>query len=350
MSPRSLLLLFLCMLVAAADASGGQGSAPILYPKKNALVGSRVNLVLDPSADWSAIRFFQVIVGATEYRVVDTSTMKHAVQGIRLEPGLNTITVKLFEAWSKKKKKQKLRAIVTVPVYSKNDIVTGGAIPRPFSPRPFHSRKNEQPCSGCHRLNVQPSDFEQGKPEDMMCYACHRGIPTGEHIHGPAAIWDCLTCHNPELYPVKYQFLPVTASQRTRKTATGKYKIITVAESCKKCHHAILSGSYTHGPADAGYCTLCHDPHASPNPAWLKKGPWDLCVTCHATMAAGRHVVAGFVSGKGHPTKKRKDRSRPGKRLSCASCHEPHSAESEHLFAHDIKTRYELCRICHAKK
>ena len=341
--------MFLCMLIAVTDASGGQRSSRILYPKNDALVGSRVNLVLDPSADWSAIRFFQVVSGKTEYPVVDMSSMKHAVQGIQLVPGLNTLTVKLFETWSKKKRQQKPHAITTVQVYSKNDVVTGGAIPRKFSPRPFHSRKNEKPCSGCHRLNVQPSDFKQGKPEDMMCYACHRNIPTGEHIHGPAAVWDCLTCHNPELYPVKYQFLPVTASQRTKKAATGKYKIVTVAENCRKCHYRMMSGSHKHGPADAGYCTLCHDPHASLNPAWLKKEPWDLCVTCHATMATGRHVVAGFVSSQGHPTKNRRDRSRPGKRLSCASCHEPHSADSEHLFAHNSKTRSELCRICHGK-
>lgn len=127
---------------------------------------------------------------------------------------------------------------------------------------------------------------------------------------------------------------------------TGK-KARTMAEACLACHPALLDGPFKHGPAEAGYCTYCHDPHASPNPAWLRKPVQELCITCHAETAEGRHVVAGFVSGKTHPTEGRRDPARPGRELSCASCHSAHSARSRSLFAYGVKERYDLCRLCH---
>jgi predicted CXXCH cytochrome family protein len=125
---------------------------------------------------------------------------------------------------------------------------------------------------------------------------------------------------------------------------------ITVKETCMKCHGEIMAKTFKHGPVDAGYCNLCHDPHASPYNSWLRKSPWDLCTTCHAEKASGVHVVAGFAAGSSHPTRLKPDPSRPGKRLSCSSCHEPHGAESRDLFVLDIKTRNELCVICHQRK
>ncbi len=79
-------------MVFVVTASAEQDAVPIVFPKDKSIVGSRVNLVLDPTE----IPFFQVTVGATEYPVVDTSTGTHALQGLELEPGLNTIIVKVF--------------------------------------------------------------------------------------------------------------------------------------------------------------------------------------------------------------------------------------------------------------
>jgi len=618
---RLVIPTLLFMVLTGGTAFAKQKTAPILYPLNHAIVGERVNLVLDPSTDWSAIPFFQVIAGNKDYPVVDTSTMKHAVQGVRLEPGLNTITVKYFTRPAGKKKDRRLLGSRTVQVYSKNDLFTGGVVPPRFAPRPFHSRKNEKSCSNCHRMNVKPEDANPAKPERMLCYACHKNVPTGEHVHGPAAVWTCLSCHNPKLYPVKYQFSPagslrvnkvaeavkpvlftipagplfkpesaililgkereqelfqtirsslttlssdsriyledrrrddpralfkgvlsyirrnpgdnmllevhtatrpdtgavyknpkllsqararslarflrrfgvpsrkITAvgrgdafprasnftesgrkqnnrieivfhpsdvrvkNSRTLPKITDRERVqvnivygkgtpirrvrvieklpkkswylkgsgrfrgkrkkpvikgktlvwnlgnlgnefsdvltyvvkkpspsravssrlkvtyrsgrdtvsrvfskelsakrgLTISENCRKCHETILSGPFKHGPADAGYCTICHNPHASPYASWLKKPWWELCVTCHGRMATGRHVVAGFVSGTGHPTKDRRDPSRPGKKISCASCHEPHSAQSRSLYTHGAKSRFELCKVCHEK-
>jgi predicted CXXCH cytochrome family protein len=111
-----------------------------------------------------------------------------------------------------------------------------------------------------------------------------------------------------------------------------------------------MSGPFKHGPIDAGYCTLCHDPHASENAAWLRRPSWDLCTTCHEEKATGRHVIAGFKSNASHPTKQKRDPARRGKRMTCVSCHAPHSAASRDLFAFGVKERFELCVFCHEKK
>jgi predicted CXXCH cytochrome family protein len=119
-------------------------------------------------------------------------------------------------------------------------------------------------------------------------------------------------------------------------------------ETCLKCHGDVMSGKFKHGPADAGYCNLCHDPHASPYAAWTRKSTWDLCTTCHDDFVGDRHVIVG-VGSKSHPTKNRRDPVRPGKRLTCASCHNPHSAENPNMFAYQIKNRADLCSTCHRK-
>jgi len=612
---RILKILTSIALVSVFSAAGAaeEPTSPIVYPKENSVVGSKVNLVLDPTD----IPFFQVMVGKTEYPVVDTSTGKHAYQGLDLLPGINTITVKVFTLPDENKKKEyKETASWQIKVFSMVGLYTKMVAPPEFKRQLFHSREHETSCSGCHNLEAQ-QDSPMRKPEDVICYVCHRKIPSGKHVHGPAAVWNCLACHNPDLYPVKYQFdladpwkvskatIPIepmvftfssdeffapsssafvskdkvknrlqdvlkyikdNPSEKIRlevhtdnvplkqkaqtanaalklevhtdnvllKKAKGKapafknnmaltearakvmgellkeagvsenkitpvgmgekmplasnaekegrelnnrivivvhppdvkvtnslklpllrdrervvlnltytqgspmknlrivekfpegmqyvkgssvfngksyepkirgdkyiweigdtgtdfsgnlaylvkkekpsvslaedvkvtyayynremnrdfdpstppVRVYTVKETCLKCHEGVLSGKFKHGPVTAGLCNLCHDPHASPNPAWLRKPTWELCTTCHADRATGVHVVSGFVSAGSHPTRDKRDPARRGKRMSCASCHDPHSADNRDLFAYNVKTRGALCNICHRK-
>jgi len=622
MAVRTVLFTLCSMVFVVVTASAEQSAAPIVFPKDKSIVGSRVNLVLDPTE----IPFFQVIVGDTEYPIIDTSKGTHAFQGVELEPGLNTITVKVFtlsepEENEKDKSKnnnevkeenksdagkQKLVLLSTWQrqVFSMQGVSTVGTAPAGFNKDSFHSRDRETGCSGCHDLDAPPRDAPlPKKPGDMICSACHWKIPTGKHIHGPAAVWNCLACHNPDVYPVKYQFAVVDpwtfsksfqkiipqmytiptsslfkpdsaafmdkkkateamkevidylihapgelmrievhmdkkplAKQKGKKaayksnqaltaaraltlaslfkeqgiplkrfTAVGmgdrlaksydispegrelnnrieivaypadvkvvdsqklpvltdrkrvlmnlqyaqgpvvtKLRVIekltkdiqyvagssyyrgkalapvingnevrwelgnmnadtaetlvfvlkntsnnakevsisdtislsyksdgrerslvfdpkipvvrsvTIREACLKCHPNVMIGSFKHGPAVAGHCTSCHDPHASENIAWLRKRPWDLCVTCHAEKATGLHVLVSFNNkkkkgekGDGHPTKFKRNPARRGERLSCVSCHEPHSAESSALLAYGVKQASELCHFCH---
>jgi predicted CXXCH cytochrome family protein len=621
MTVRILILVVLSSFLAVFSVAG-EPAVSVLYPKDHSIVGGKVNVVLDPGADWSATPFFQVTAGKTEYSLVDASSGKHAFQGVDLQPGMNTLTIRVLAPAADKEKKDrqpKYREVSsrTITVFSMVELFTTRYAPAGYTPALFHSRENEAMCGGCHNLEAKADSPRPKKTEDAVCYACHRGIPTGKHIHGPAAVWDCLRCHDPEIYPVKYQFtaedpwkvtktvqavMPVVftvpndalfkpgtavlvanymkkvtekgkkqsttwdldklrelfsavlehaklnpgdrvrieahtdntplpkpkgkqakgfkdnlALTKARAAAiasllkqygvTGKNRVAavgmgetlpklpnttkenrvqnnrveiviypadvkvpnsanlpvlkdrdrvvvnlsyahgpavkklrvvekvpkgsqyvkgtgfstgksrepkikgdelvwelgnlgesfsetlsyvikkgkkpsalsgvvaisydtfassevtrefdptkpvkrshTVQEACMKCHPGVLAGKHRHGPADAGYCTLCHDPHASPNATQLRKPSWYLCTTCHEEMASGVHVLAGFVKGITHPTKDKRDPARPGKRLSCASCHEPHSAANRYLFAFEANTRNELCGVCHRKK
>lgn len=621
MTVRILTTFFLSFLLVVPSRAE-EPAFSVLYPKNNSIVGGKVNVVLDPATDWSAVPFFQVSNGRTVYPMVDASSGRHAFQGVDLEPGVNTITVKAFAPVMEKEKKEKqpkFREVSSreLKVFSMVELFTGRYAPSGFEKSLFHSRENEAGCGGCHALEAKADAPPPKKPEDAVCFACHREIPAGDNIHGPAAVWNCLGCHDPEIYPVKYQFtaedpwktsktiqpvVPVVftiqndavfkpgtavlaaqyekiikakgkgqkqiwdldklkelfsavldhvklnpgdkvrieahtdntplpkpkgkqakgfkdnlALTNARAAAiagvlkqygvSGKNQVIavgmgdklpkapnatregrelnnrieivlypadvkvtnslklpvlkdrervavnlsyahgpalkklrvvekvpaagqylkgsayfggksrepkikgnelvwelgnmgqsfteslsyvvrkgkksppvsgvvslnydttadqavsrefdpkkpvkrshTVEEACVKCHPGMLGGAFRHGPADAGFCNLCHDPHASASPAWLRKSSWDLCTTCHAEKSDGVHVVAGFVKGNTHPTKDKRDPSRPGKRLSCASCHDPHSAGSRDLFAFEAKSRSELCGVCHRRK
>ncbi len=596
---RTAIAIALTLIVTSAFSADQQSAerpvVQILYPRDNAIVGNKVNLVLDP-AD---IPYFQVSVNKTEYPVVDTSSGAHAYQGLTLLSGKNSITVNVLAA-SGEKGKQKFSVVSTrsITVFNREGFFS--SVPGGFTLDPFHTRERESTCSSCHRMEVSAEDWNHAKPADVLCYTCHRQIPQGKQIHGPAALWNCLACHDPDLYPAKYAFTshdpwkivkytksvepmvftlpaadlfkpasailvskakakeafaevisyikqnpgdrvrlevhtdntPLKQQKRVKGKSVGfkdntaltaarartlasllrentpvgqkklqavgmgeklpktpnktkeerdlnnrveivvypsDLKVInsqklpvlkdrqrvvvsisysqgpqltklrvaerlprgmqyvkgsgfvkgkgtepktvaselvwdfgdmdsnfadsvsyivkkgkdgaavpdqtrilyvaqgreqsrdfdpkapvglgrTVKETCLKCHEAVVNKKFKHGPVDAGYCNLCHDPHASPNPAWLRRPSWDLCSTCHPEQGSGVHVVSGFASGKTHPTKNKRDPSRPGKRMSCASCHEPHSAETQYFYAFGVKTRAELCSICHSKK
>jgi predicted CXXCH cytochrome family protein len=345
------------VFLATAAFPADQQGVPVLYPKDHSLVGRRVNVVLDPTE----IPLFQVTVNTTEYPAVDTSTGVHAYQGLPLEQGQNTITVKVLAPGDKDKRKPVVVASRSLTVYNREGSFS--PVPEGFTSVPFHTRERESSCGSCHRLEATSQDMGADKPSDVLCYSCHRDIPTGRHVHGPAALWNCLACHDPELYPAKYAFSsldPWKVVKSSRSVEPTVFRIpaaelstakqaLTIRETCDQCHGGMLEKQFKHGPVDAGYCTLCHDPHASPNNAWLRKPGWELCTTCHAGQGRGVHVVAGFAKGSSHPTKGRRDPSRPGKRLSCASCHEPHSAASQYLLAFEVKRRSELCRYCHKK-
>ncbi len=588
-----------CMLLVTSAFSQDRQPVPVLYPKDGSVVGNKVNLVLDPSD----IAWFRVEVNGNGYPAIDTARGAHALQGLAMQPGRNVIIVNVLSASADQDKKSREKAPTTV-VASRTVTVFNsegffGAVPSGFTRDPFHTREHEATCGSCHRLEVADQDKNHAKPSDVLCFACHQKVPTGKEIHGPAALWNCLSCHNPELYPAKYAFTSVDPWKVTKytqtvepmtftistaglfgeasatlvskpktkeaftdvlnyvrqnpadkvrlevhtdatplklqKTKAGKLKgfkdnqaltaararalsallresvidakklvavgmgeklpksanktpearelnnrieIVvypsdvkvvnsqklpvlkdrervvvslayaqgpqikklrvleripigmtyikgsgylkgrsiepkqaggelvwelgnmdpnfaenvyytlkkaknagtvpldtrvsyrsyereqardfdpsrptprgaTISETCDKCHPGMLDRKFKHGPVAGGYCTLCHDPHASERDAWLRKPVWELCTTCHPDQGLGVHVVAGFITGYTHPTKGKKDRSRPGKGLSCVSCHDPHRGEHQYLFAYDIKVNFDLCQVCHSKK
>jgi predicted CXXCH cytochrome family protein len=82
------------------------------------------------------------------------------------------------------------------------------------------------------------------------------------------------------------------------------------SDLCHSCHESKETAPFLHGPVGAGQCTFCHDPHGSPERAFLTAVGPGLCVSCHDQPSSRGHVRAG--SGK-----------------SCEECHDPHGSQKK---------------------
>ena len=81
-------------------------------------------------------------------------------------------------------------------------------------------------------------------------------------------------------------------------------------ELCVTCHaDKTRQFPFMHGPAAAGACAECHDPHRSPLPHLLRTDPPKLCFQCHDRTPDG---------AKPGPC------ARPSDDARCTDCHNPH--------------------------
>ena len=81
---------------------------------------------------------------------------------------------------------------------------------------------------------------------------------------------------------------------------------------CYECHDDFHeSTSFLHGPADAGYCTQCHDPHqAKAEKLLVNSGP-QLCFQCHDSTTTFNNTMHLKLE-----------------ELNCLDCHDPHGGEN----------------------
>jgi len=80
------------------------------------------------------------------------------------------------------------------------------------------------------------------------------------------------------------------------KSKESGFVVDSKKKLCFVCHTDFIKGAFVHGPAAVGDCLACHEPHTSQHPSLLKTGPGDICATCHREkrQAAALHeTVAG---------------------------------------------------------
>ncbi len=226
----------------------------------------------------------------------------------------------------------------------------------------FHLYKNEKLCMSCHNMkpdkkslkkkHISPSkinakDFDVlANPEDSNCYQCHKTIVYRKNGHAPSVNFLCTECHTGKSGEFNLQ-------------DEGKSKYLMpdpIMNRCFSCHEGVkekwFSNTSEHGPLRSGRCNKCHNPHSSAYEFHLRKPIWDLCTTCHAEKATGKHVIGSFVFGRNrgsHPTRGRDDPSRPGRKLVCSSCHNPHGSNGIYLLRAKGKTAFSVCQRCHKK-
>lgn len=200
--------------------------------------------------------------------------------------------------------------------------------PTAFVRQAFHTEANENQCASCHSLTLSASVKEKKSFVESECKTCHRMLISQKSSHDPASDWNCLKCHDPDASP-KYQLY----ADQNRDAAL-----------CLKCHaekrQDAQSNTVLHAPVATADCRKCHDSHGTRNDALVVAPVNDVCLSCHKEIATIPHPVVG------HPLKGRPDPFRPGKELSCATCHNPHASENAYLL---IAPKFAVCQKCHQK-
>lgn len=155
---------------------------------------------------------------------------------------------------------------------------------------------------------------------------CHGKMTEYKYMHSPAAKEECLRCHE-KLAGSQTANAPDTI----HPTAQGaEFTLIKQGEAlCLQCHDS-MADKYEHGPAAAGACTTCHNPHGSSQEAFLHTPLQQLCLGCHEDFATDMKKAAFIHSAIG-------DRD-------CSACHQPHSSGFPYLLKGETSAS---CFECH---
>ncbi|MDT8442480.1 MAG: cytochrome c3 family protein [Desulfuromonadales bacterium] len=198
----------------------------------------------------------------------------------------------------------------------------------------YHRIGRATACGECHNVNPTPTELNSHNRAENPCASCHERMLHKKHVHGPAGVYECNFCHQADSRPVAYAPRPGDAAL------------------CLECHDdigdAMAASKFIHGPLEAGSCLLCHDAHASEFGAQVIRPVNELCLGCHEKVAKSTHVVR-TAQGKGHPLDGDNNLIEQGGELTCASCHNPHAADTSAYLAFGVTSRMALCGNCHKK-
>jgi predicted CXXCH cytochrome family protein len=218
-------------------------------------------------------------------------------------------------------------------------------------------------CIECHKNLMEKGSWKHSTTVNQQCLTCHLqqgtswgiGLPTGNirdfclnchtgkrswlsrsFIHGPVSIGGCTLCHNPHGENQRYQLIAEGSLSLCIECHGDKENLISEDKNVRM--------KYVHGVISGAGCVVCHDPHATDQQFMLKKPINELCSGCHPEVVAksAGHPVAN------HPVSASSERLRPGRRLTCTSCHDPHGSDNR-LMLIQSQLGGRLCRGCHAR-
>jgi predicted CXXCH cytochrome family protein len=302
----------------------------IIYPADKTIVNKSNYLIIKTGNE--KIQQVTVAINGIKSDLVDISSAeyrKYFQDLLILRPdfdaGLNKVDI---EGYSGGKVVDRARA----SIFYRTEMLEDG--PAGFQPFVMHVEEREQLCVGCHNMNPDQDSLDIPGASQNPCGTCHQRSFAKKHVHGPAGVWECGTCHDATSRPQKYQLL-----------------VANVGELCGECHDDKIDDfrkkPFVHGPVAVGECTLCHDAHASEYPSQMVDKVINLCRSCHSSITEA-HVVRGITRAF-HPLEGPVNPYNDMRPFDCSSCHDPHSGESKQYFAKGIKTRFSLCSLCHKK-
>jgi len=378
------LVLFLCIFVGMENtlprgsASAQAADLEILTPQAGAKVIARspeTHLVLRQSGSAETTRLRVEKSGVTLDPVVsmegDESIYLHF--RLPLEPGMNKFTV-MPSGQGIELNFQKVQADLNLKSRGKATSFFHQNDKLPKSCQECHELretetiepvglKKQVSCVNCHQNLVDKGQWKHGPTVNRQCLSCHQqssdpwriGFPKirtqeiclGCHtskkawferraIHGPLDLGGCTLCHNP--HGEDHRYMLWAEGSLTLCVVCHSDKENLVDEDKKK------RPPYVHGIIFGKGCVACHDPHATDNHYMLKKSTNKLCVGCHNDLAGVTrgHPIAG------HPVAGPTELLRPGRKLTCSSCHEPHGSNHQYLLI-ETKLGDRLCRGCHKR-
>ncbi|PIQ89519.1 MAG: hypothetical protein COV72_02530 [Candidatus Omnitrophica bacterium CG11_big_fil_rev_8_21_14_0_20_42_13] len=198
-----------------------------------------------------------------------------------------------------------------------------------------------KPCLICHDLTsekIKNSHFSVNL-SDVDCFSCHythsaekKGL-LKESVHMPFSSGMCEMCHSVD---------------------GGKIKVKDMTKkSCLACHGTLVSkdDSVKHMGYEMQECVDCHNPHTSSHEKLLKSSVSENCFQCHDREQAKKHPYDVSVSSRILNNMLDKDKKiwlTYSNKISCTSCHLPHSARIPFLLR-DSLDQGELCNHCHIK-
>lgn len=236
----------------------------------------------------------------------------------------------------------------------------------------FHLAENEAQCQECHDMVPPETTVQNFMMITQMCLECHTELGMKSFVHGPITVGGCAPCHDFGSLPVRYELFSPGAdlcygchAEKEKEFAKSyihgplaagvcsvchsphgsneKYNLrLPQGQMCTGCHEQVKQQQYRfvqHKPFEDGKCTDCHNPHSSDNADYFLNYPGNnLCYSCHdkESMATHRHPV-GVVPTFTFAEIKLNELGE----LECMSCHNPHSAEGEHLLPGNG------CAACH---
>ncbi len=236
----------------------------------------------------------------------------------------------------------------------------------------MHPPFADKQCDVCHAPAKDGKVVLTQPNAKALCVTCHddkaKLIDTAKVQH-PGAAGDCTDCHSPHA---------------SRQPALPKTTSVAI---CLGCHSEIADLAKKpvhHQPAIGQACAICHEPHGGNNDHLLRAKGNALCLECHGPDSApqkleAEHVLTIFDGkvklpedyyqknkvailplryGLGHPVEGHPvsdvmnpaDITKVKTRMTCLSCHQPHSSTQPGLLVKDQQNSMAFCDTCHKNR
>lgn len=152
--------------------------------------------------------------------------------------------------------------------------------------RGMHANSNQVNCLTCHSIHSSDprSPHLVAKPQLALCGSCHtqsasmRNKPYAHRLDRGGMT--CSTCHEPHgRRATSEQSLAIVGHLQTM-SARGRMP----EAPCVSCHTEKRGPFvFSHGAAEVGECTTCHESHGSSNPNQLRRATVkQVCMECHS--------------------------------------------------------------------